>query len=69
MYYKCMFGEEERALYPEGQKEKKRGNSKAFKDSSGNIRSIQKKRIEKNIIAKSSTPEVWRVCVNRSCRM
>jgi len=43
MYYKYMFGEEERALYPEGQKEKKRGNSKAFKDSSGNIRSIQKK--------------------------
>jgi len=35
--YVCMFGSEERALYPEGQKNKKRGTPKAFKDSGSNI--------------------------------
>jgi len=41
-----MSGGEERALYPDGQKYKK-GNPKTFKDSSGNIRSIQKKELRR----------------------
>ena len=55
--YVCMFGGEGRALYPEGQKG--REETRRPSNTQGAVLEVFKKRTEKNIIAKSSTPGVW----------